>query len=167
MHWEKKNEMWLSGLVNWCSGTWGVCRNLWVSSRRTARSETPDAPPPDCLLDIFGLKKRNQSHLRRFFSPPCKTPQETNHKKPKPRGFSLSLRNSSMAFPSLRIKKKKKKSEPSLSSKRITSFNLTYRVSKASPLLNGCLCTSTMSGCSFIISSSSSLTLGLIHMQTF
>lgn len=35
----------------------------------------------------------------------------------------------------------------------------TYSVSRVSPLLHGCLCTSTMSGCSCIISSSSSLTL--------
>lgn len=41
------------------------------------------------------------------------------------------------------------------------TVNLTvaYSVSRASPLLQGCLCTSTMSGCSCIISSSSSLTL--------
>lgn len=38
-------------------------------------------------------------------------------------------------------------------------FSLTYSVSRASPLLHGCLWTSTMSGCSCIISSSSSLTL--------
>lgn len=40
-----------------CVSTWGECRSLWASSRKTAQPEPPDAPPPDCHLDTSGLSK--------------------------------------------------------------------------------------------------------------
>lgn len=38
-----------------CLSTWGVCRSLSASSRRTAQPEPPGAPPPDRLLGTSGL----------------------------------------------------------------------------------------------------------------
>lgn len=160
--------------------TWGVCRSPWASSRRTGRPGAPGAPPPDCPLSTSGLSgARERESRRRLKREVCfctETPERVLSKKwtdawkkSKPLGFSLSLRNSSKAFPSLGTREGK---EIKVHGKQegwlccfycffFCEFSLvqTHSVSRASPLLHGCLCTSTMSGCSCIISSSSSLTL--------
>lgn len=96
-----------------------MCRSLGVSSRRTARPEAPGAPPPDCPLGASGLSRKEKSSQLYFLHGSTEAlgirPEVKGLVPAKPLGFSRSLRNSSMAFPSLRTEKGQRREKGSRS----------------------------------------------------